>query len=106
MKRISLADFILFPGTIPGVTSPKLMVLLTEKGKVKIAGFPEGSASEKEGMKAGDIILSVDGAPIHQVDDVKIELLLKKKGDKVKVRTLRKTFWGIPKEMNFEVDLQ
>jgi aminopeptidase N len=102
-----VADFILFPGTIPGVTSPKLMVLLTEKGgKVEIAGFAHGSNSEKAGMKAGDIILSVDHTPIHQVDDVKIELLFKKKGDKVKVGTLRKTFWGIPKEMNFEVALQ
>jgi aminopeptidase N len=101
-----IADYVLFPGTIPGVTSPKLMVLLTEeKGMVKIAGLPQGSVSKEAGMKVGDIILSIDRTPIHQVDEMKIELLFRKKGDKVKVRILRKTFFSGNKEMDFEVTL-
>ncbi len=101
-----IADYVFFPGTIPGETSPKLMVLLTEKtGKVEIAGFPPGSNSEKTGMKVGDIILSIDHTPIHEIDDVKIDLLSRKKGEKVKVSVLRKGFFGSQK-MDFEVALQ
>jgi uncharacterized iron-regulated protein len=101
-----IADYVLFPKTIPGVTSPKLMVLLKEKeGKVEIAGFPSGSNSEKAGMKAGDMILSIDHAPVRDIDDVKIDLLFRNKGENVKVRILRKGFFG-SKEIDFEVLLQ
>jgi len=101
-----IADYVLFPKTKPGVTSPKLMVLLKEKGgKVEIAGFPPGSNSEKAGMKVGDMISSIDRTPVRDIDDVKIELLFKKKGEKVKVRILRKGFFG-SQEIDFEVVLQ
>ncbi len=101
-----IADYVLSPKTIPGVTSPKLMVLLKEKGgKVEIAGFPSGSNSEKAGMKVGDMILSVDRTPVSDIDDVKIDLLFKKKGEKVKVRILRKGFFG-SQEIDIEVVLQ
>ena len=102
-----IADYVLFPGPIPGLRSPKLMTLLKEdKGKVQIAGFPPESNSEKAGMKVGDFILSIDHTPIHSIDDVKIELLFRKKDDKVKVRVLRKTFLGGPKKVDFGVSLQ
>jgi uncharacterized iron-regulated protein len=101
-----IADYVLFPKTIPGVTSPKLMVLLKEKGgKVEIADFPSGSNSEKAGMKAGDMILSIDHTPVRDIDDVKIDLLFRNKGENVKVRILRKGFLG-SKEIDFEVLLQ
>ena len=101
-----IATFILFPGAIPGVTSPRLMVFLKEKaGKVEIAGFPQGSVSEKAGMKVGDTIVAIDNTPVNTVDDVKIELVSKKKGDKVKVKVLRKSLLGAGAEMDFEVGL-
>lgn len=101
-----IADYVLFPKTIPGVTSPKLMVLLKEKGgKVEITGFPSGSSSEKAGMKAGDMILSIDRTPVREIDDLKIDLLFKKKREKVKVRILRKGFFG-SQQIDFEVVLQ
>ena len=101
-----IADYVLFPKTIPGVTSPKLMVLLKEKGgKVEIAGFPSGSNSEKAGMKVGDMILSIDHTPVRDIDDVKIDLLFRNKGENVKVRILRKGFFG-SQEIDFEVVLQ
>lgn len=101
-----IADYVLFPGTIPGETSPRLMVLLTEKkGRMEIAGFHPGSNSEKAGMRVGDIILSIDHTPIHEIDDVKIDLLSRKRGEKVNVGVLRKGFFGSQK-MDFEVVLQ
>ncbi len=101
-----IADYVLLPGSIPGETSPKLMVLLTEKnGKVEISGFPHESNSEKAGMRVGDVILSVDHTPIHGIDDLKIDLLSRKTGEKVKVRILRKGLFGSQK-IDFEVVLQ
>jgi aminopeptidase N len=101
-----IADYVLFPGTIPGETSPKLMVFLTEKrGKVEVTGFHPGSNSEKAGMRVGDIILSIDHTPIHEIDDIKIDLLSRKRGEKVNVRVLRKSFFGSQK-MDLEVTLQ
>jgi aminopeptidase N len=101
-----IADDVLFPGTIPGETSPRLMVFLKEEeGKVEIAGFPEKSASEKAGLKVGDFLLMIDGTPVHGIDDVKIELLYLKKGEDVKVKILRKSFLGVSQEMDFQVTL-
>jgi hypothetical protein len=101
-----IANYVLFPGTTPGVTSPKLMVFLKEEaGKVEIVGFPQDSASKKAGMQVGDMILSIDRTPVHSVDDIKIELLFRKKGEKVSVAVLRKGLLG-PEEMDFEVTLQ
>jgi aminopeptidase N len=101
-----IADYVLFPGTIPGVTSPKLMVFLKEEaGKLEIVGFPQGSGSEEAGMQVGDMILSIDRTPVQSVDDIKIELLFRKKGDKVSVAVLRKGLLG-HEEMNFEVTLR
>jgi aminopeptidase N len=100
------ADYVLFPGSISGARSPMLMVFLKEEGgKVEITGFPHGSASEKAGMKAGDIILAIDRTPIRTVDDAKIELLFRKSGEKVRVAVLRKGLFS-SEEMEFEVVLQ
>jgi hypothetical protein len=98
------ADYLLFPGTIPMEGSPKLMVMLQEeKGRVSIAGFSEGSISQKAGLQKDDIILSVDQVAVRTVDDVRLELLFKKRGEPVKLRVLRRELLGKDKEMEFEV---
>jgi aminopeptidase N len=101
-----IADYVLFPAAMPVPPSPKLMVLLAEKGgEVEIMGFPHGSNSEKAGMRVGDIILSIDHTPIRDIDDLKIDLLFRKRGEKVKARILRKGLFGSQK-LDFEVALQ
>jgi aminopeptidase N len=101
-----IADFVLYPEPMPAPTSPKLMVLVKEeRGKVEITGFHPGSPSENAGMRVGDIILSIDHTSIHGIDDLKTDLFFRKKGEKVKVRVLRKGFFGSQK-MDFEVVLQ
>ena len=102
-----IADFILSPGAVPEETSPRLMVSLKEEAaKVEIAGFPIKSVSEQAGMRVGDIILALGGTPIQTADDVRIDLLSRKKGEKVTIRILRKSFFGLNKEMEFDVVLQ
>ena len=102
-----IADHVLYPETLPGPSSPKLMVLLKEeKGRAEITGFPEGSVSEKAGMKTGDVILSVDQNPVRTIGDIKIDLLFREKGERVKVVVLREALPEGSQEMDFEVVLQ
>jgi len=101
-----IADYIVQPKHIEGETSPKLMVALKEdekKGPV-ITGFPENSVSEKAGLRTGDVIVSFDGNKVGSMEDLRLELFFKKKGDTAKVKVLRKVlFWDLGKE--FEVKL-
>ncbi|MCL4457729.1 MAG: ChaN family lipoprotein [Nitrospirae bacterium] len=102
----NIADYIIFPKPLDGASAPKLMVLLKEdNGKVAIDGFAEDSVAEKAGLTEGDIILSLDGIDVSKVDDIKLHLFYKKKGDTVKVKILRKRFLFGDKEMEFDVTL-
>jgi aminopeptidase N len=101
-----IADFVLFPAPIPGGKAPQLQVQLKESpGGVTIEGFPEDSASKKAGLRVGDMLLSIDGAPIRAVEDLKIELLSRTKGDKTRLKVSRKGLFGV-REVEFEVVLQ
>jgi S1-C subfamily serine protease len=79
--------------------------LAEEKGEVVIESFSHGSVSEKAGMRKGDVILSLDGTPVQSVEDIRIELLFRKKADRVIVRVLRKEAPGGVQAMDFEVPL-
>jgi aminopeptidase N len=100
-----IADYVVFPKHIEATKPVRMMVLLEEeKGQVKIKGFPENSISQKAGLAEGDIIMSIDGVPINSIDDVKICLIEKHKGEKIRVIISR----GVSltaKEMQFEIEL-
>jgi aminopeptidase N len=88
-----IADYLIYPESIEGAASPKIMAVLKEyQGRITIGEFPEGSISEKAGLKEGDVILSIDDSPVTTVDDIRIHLLYKKKGDLLKMKIRRKRF--------------
>lgn len=101
-----IADYIVFPKPLDGVTAPKLNVLFAEKdGKVSIADFSDGSISKKAGLKVGDVLLSLDGANIKSVEDAKLVLFFKKKNDILKVKVMRRRFFLGDTEKEFEIKL-
>ncbi len=101
-----ISDFVLFPTPISPPATPKLMVVLKEEdGKVKIQDFVPGSVSEKAGLKKGDVITAVDDTQIADIEDLKIFLLYKKKGDTVNVKVLRGRFLAGPAEKTFKIIL-
>ncbi len=101
-----IASYLVYPAPIEGTTAPKLMAMLKEDhGKVSIAGFTEGSVSEKAGLKAGDVILALDNVPVSTVNDVRIHLFYKKQNETVKVKVIRKRFILGDKTMDFDVVL-
>ncbi len=101
-----IADFLLFPEPISPPESPKLMVMVKEEGgKVIVDGFPPDSISEKAGIEKNDVITSVDDTKIHDLADLKIFLLYKKKGDTITVTVLRKRFLFGTTEKKIKVTL-
>ncbi|HSR10181.1 MAG TPA: ChaN family lipoprotein, partial [Thermodesulfobacteriota bacterium] len=99
-----IADYILYPGPVAFEESPKMGVFLGEEnGQVVIQGFSHESPAEKAGMKKGDVILSLDLAPVQKVEDARIEMAFREKEKAVKVRVLRKEGPGNDQEMQFEV---
>jgi uncharacterized iron-regulated protein len=103
----NVATYVVYPGVVEMEGQPKLMVSLREEGgKVTIEGFSEGSVSQKAGLQIGDTILALDQTPIQSVDDLRIDLLSRKKGGKIRVKILRKNSITGGKEMEFEVALQ
>ncbi|MCD4658340.1 MAG: PDZ domain-containing protein [Planctomycetes bacterium] len=56
---------------------------------VKIKEVQEKTLAEKMTLKAGDIIIGIDGNDIDGVDDLKIILSKKKFGDEIKIKILR-----------------
>jgi len=103
----NIADFVVFPPSLEGMTAPKIMAVLKESGEqISIADLPEGSVSKKAGIKVGDIVVSFDNAPVRSVNDIRIALFYKKPEDVVRIKVVRKRFLLGDAEMEFDVKLQ
>jgi aminopeptidase N len=88
--RDDIADFRLFPQALETTESPKLGILVDRTDKeVKINGFAEKSVAKTSGLKKGDKIVSFDNNPIASIEDLKINLLYKDRGDTASIRVLR-----------------
>lgn len=101
-----IADFIVFPGSREIEAAPRLMANLEEgEGGVLITGFGQDSPAKKGGLRKGDRIISIDGEKVSDIQDVKIALLYKKKGDDIKVAIVRERFLFWEEEMEIQFRL-
>ncbi|MEW6593617.1 MAG: ChaN family lipoprotein [Thermodesulfobacteriota bacterium] len=84
------ADYLVSLEPAPLPPLPLLGVQLADSDKgVRVMGLaPEGKAGEA-GIEEGDYLLALDGETITAVEDVKIAMLARKKGESVQVRVLR-----------------
>ena len=82
-----IADFVLFPAEVEFPESPRLMVSLrkAEEGVI-IEKVMEGGVAGKAGLEEGDIIKAIDDKVIEDISDIKILLLYKKHGDKIRIK--------------------
>ncbi len=102
----NIADFIIFPQPLDGMTAPKLMATFKEeKGRMLFNDFVKDSPARAAGIRADDVLVSLDGVPVKTVPDVKTALFFKNKGDIMKVKVVRKRFLLGEKELEFEVKL-
>ena len=106
VKR-GIADFIVFPEPATTQMAPSLMVNLKEQDRmVRIAGFAKESVSEKAGLKAGDVLIELDGDPVGSMEDVKIALFYKKAGETIKLKVRREGVLSRDQELEFDVELK
>lgn len=97
-----IADFVVFPEPTKGPTAPRLMAVLAEQNqRVRITGFAQDSAAEKAGLKAEDMLMSLDDSPVSSVEDVRLALFYKRPGETIKVKVRRGD-----EELEFNVPLQ
>jgi aminopeptidase N len=101
-----IGDYVIIPQALEGKKSPKLMVALKEdKETVTITDLPEDSIARKAGLKAGDVIRSLDNEQMRSIGDIKIALFYKNSGDSVKVTAVRKRFFLGERELTFDIKL-
>ncbi|NOY52291.1 MAG: PDZ domain-containing protein [Deltaproteobacteria bacterium] len=104
--RRDLADYILFPDPMKTPESPKLMVMLSKnKNGIEVVKMLRNGPADKGGMREGDLILKIGKEKIRKIDDVKIALLGKKKGETIKVKIRRKHLFLGRKETQLKVHL-
>ncbi len=96
-RQGSQVDYLMFPQPVELSPAPKVGVILKEEketesgkgGRVRIVGISPHGDGTRAGLKEQDIIVSIDGTPVHDVADLKIALLDKKVGENVTLQILR-----------------
>ncbi len=76
------------PATLPP-TGLLGAFLDTGDGQVAISGFSPGSAAPKAGLRKGDRILAIDDRPVRHFADLKLALLERQPGERVRVTVRR-----------------
>ena len=51
-----------------------------ENKRVSVIDLPEDSVSKKAGIRAGDVILSLDNEKVESIEDIKLALFFKTAG--------------------------
>ncbi|NTW59948.1 MAG: PDZ domain-containing protein [Nitrospirae bacterium] len=101
-----IADFIIFPQPLEGETAPKLMATFQEgRERLLFKDFVNDSPAKAAGIRADDVLVSLDGMTVQTINDVRVALFYKDKGDIMKIKVIRKRFLLGEKEMEFEVKL-
>ncbi|MGE5893595.1 MAG: ChaN family lipoprotein [bacterium] len=102
-----IADLVLYPGPVEGPEPPLLMVALKKAPEgILVEKLVAGGVAEKAGIKADDVLRTIDGRKIEDVADIKIALLDRRPGDRVKLTLSRKRFLFGRKDMVVEVELR
>ena len=68
---------------------------------ILLSGIYRNSPAFKAGLKPGDVILNADSTPINKAHDLRLTVLAKRPGEKIKLRILRD---GV--EINMEVKVE
>ena len=85
-----MADFLLFPTQTTLPPAGLLGVLLKQSDDdVVIEDVADDGAAKRAGLQKGDWLLALDGVQMASIADVKIALLDKQAGEKVRVRVKR-----------------
>jgi len=103
-----LGDFLLYPRPEelppPGLLGVMLDTKSAGKG-MAVRGFAHGSGAKAAGMEVNDRILRIGEEPVSSYSDIRIAMLDRRPGQKVKVEVLRKHMIASDERLTFEVVL-
>jgi uncharacterized iron-regulated protein len=103
-----LANFLLYPSPEelppPGLLGVMLDIKSGGEG-IAVRGFPRGSGAKAAGIEVNDRILRIGDEPIRSYSDIRIAMLDRRPGEKVKVEVLRKHMIASDERLTFEVEL-
>ncbi len=101
-----LADYLLFPNKLSLPKSGLMGVFLdTERDGVSIKGFADESPAKTVGLKEGDRILRLAGAPIQSYSDIRLVLMDRVAGEEVPVDVLREHVIFGDEQLSFSIKL-
>ncbi|MDA8387138.1 MAG: ChaN family lipoprotein [Nitrospiraceae bacterium] len=102
-----VADYVLFPEYREAPEAPMLGIVARRQSKegVEIEEVVPGGPAMMAGLRAGDLIVSIDDWKVSSVSDVKIALFDKAPGQKVTVKVRRRRFLIGRHEMAVKVTL-
>lgn len=101
-----IADFIIYPepASLPKAARMGIMLGEAEQG-VKVERVGAGSAGERAGLKPDDIIRKLDGSSVSNFSDIKIAMLEKSPGDRIRLEVLRQRMLWEDEHLVFEFEL-
>jgi aminopeptidase N len=84
------SDYVLFSPEVTLPPAAMLGVSLAEKeGGVLVEGFSPHGQAKGAGLKEGDFILAINDEPVRTVEDLKIIMFYREKGETVRLRVVR-----------------
>lgn len=102
----NIGHFIFLPSKQQAPVTLKLGISLKKTdGLIKVEKVIPGSIAKSAGLKKGDVIVSLDDWKIEEIEDIRIFMSDKKRGEKIKIKILRKGFLSGYKEYEFAVSL-
>jgi len=102
------ADFLFFssPESLPPPVLLGVMLEETDDGNgVTVADLSPQGQAKAAGIKKNDIIVAIDGESVNTIEDVKIIMLYKERGDSVKVSVNRPHALFSDEQLEIEVSL-
>ena len=101
-----MADYLLLSAKQELPPAGVLGAILENKNEeCRIRSLSPAGAAEKAGLKKGDMLLAIDGQPVHAIADVRLVLWNKNPGDRVSIKFRRRQRFGAPAEKDLEVVL-
>ncbi len=105
--KAGVADFLLFTGGEELPPGGELGVYLSKAGEgVEVVELAAGGAAEKAGIKEGDRILRINGEAVRSPGAIRLELMDRSPGEKVRVTLIRSWLFFSGRERTIDLVLE
>ena len=105
--EVGLADFLLLPQRRTLPPAGKFGALLDQgDAALSVSACLPDSPCESAGIRQGDRLMSINGAPVTDMADLRLATWDKKPGDVITLKLSRKRWFSSLQELTYELELQ